>query len=92
MITDFMPILTEKSFKALNARRKKLGIKPIKRTSKKLGGTLGGRTYSSYASYEKQKASFAKKIRKIQTSKTLTKAQAQRMNKLIAEYIRRFSK
>ena len=87
-----MAILTEKSFRALNAKRKKKGLKPIKRTSKKLGGYMGGRTYSSYASYEKQKANFMKKIRKIQSRKTLTKAQAQRMNKLIEEYIRRFSK
>ena len=59
-----MAILTEKSFRALNAKRKKKGLKPIKRTSKKLGGYMGGRTYSSYASYEKQKANFMKKIRK----------------------------
>ena len=80
-----------KGLKKWNAKRKKQGLKPIKRTSKKVAGVMSGRTYSSYASYEKKKASMIKKIRKIQLNKNMTKKQFKRMEKLIDEYGRRFT-
>ncbi len=52
---------------------------------------MSGRTYSSYASYEKKKASMIKKINKIQLNKNMTKKQFKRMEKLIDEYGRRFT-